>query len=334
MVDALPYLVDYPYGCTEQTLNRFLPTVITQKVLIGMNLDLKDIEKKAHEPERPGNRRRPKRAADWKRNNPPNPGVKDRNPVFDMDTVTEMTKDGVNKLTNMQLSDGGWGWFSGFGEQSYPHTTALVVHGLQIAKQNDVALVPGVLERGWNGSSISSRAGEDDQERAEQNPAVEGSRRRSRFARLHGPDRCEGPKRRHEGHGRIPLSRPHATQRLRQRHVRPGPVHNKEKPKLDMILQNISQYVVQDNENQTAYLKLPDEQLLVGLVWQRHRGDGVLPETAQPYRSQGRGRVADVPSISSTTASMPPTGTARATRRLVIEALADFIKASARTSRT
>ena len=25
-------LVDYPYGCTEQTLNRFLPTVITQKV--------------------------------------------------------------------------------------------------------------------------------------------------------------------------------------------------------------------------------------------------------------------------------------------------------------
>ncbi|MFG0295344.1 MAG: alpha-2-macroglobulin, partial [Maioricimonas sp. JB045] len=27
MVDALPYLVEYPYGCTEQTLNRFLPTV-------------------------------------------------------------------------------------------------------------------------------------------------------------------------------------------------------------------------------------------------------------------------------------------------------------------
>ena len=46
MVDALPYLVDYPYGCTEQTLNRFVPTVITQRVLLNMNLDLKDIEKK------------------------------------------------------------------------------------------------------------------------------------------------------------------------------------------------------------------------------------------------------------------------------------------------
>src|SRR5579884_1341570 len=41
MVDALPYLVDYPYGCTEQTLNRFLPTVVTQKVLISMGINLK-----------------------------------------------------------------------------------------------------------------------------------------------------------------------------------------------------------------------------------------------------------------------------------------------------
>src|SRR4029078_10993711 len=46
MVDALPYLVEYPYGCTEQTLNRFLPTVITQKVLLDMKLDLKDIKEK------------------------------------------------------------------------------------------------------------------------------------------------------------------------------------------------------------------------------------------------------------------------------------------------
>src|SRR5215471_12538470 len=46
MVDALPYLVEYPYGCTEQTLNRFLPTVITQRILLDMKLDLKEIQKK------------------------------------------------------------------------------------------------------------------------------------------------------------------------------------------------------------------------------------------------------------------------------------------------
>ena len=46
LVDALPYLADYPYGCTEQTLNRFLPTVITQKVLINLGVDLKAIHDK------------------------------------------------------------------------------------------------------------------------------------------------------------------------------------------------------------------------------------------------------------------------------------------------
>ena len=46
MVDALPYLADYPYGCTEQTLNRFLPTVITQNILLEMNLDLSAIRDK------------------------------------------------------------------------------------------------------------------------------------------------------------------------------------------------------------------------------------------------------------------------------------------------
>ena len=47
MVDALPYLVDYPYGCTEQTLNRFLPTVITQKILTDMGIDLAEVERNA-----------------------------------------------------------------------------------------------------------------------------------------------------------------------------------------------------------------------------------------------------------------------------------------------
>ena len=140
MVNALPYLVDYPYGCTEQTLNRFLPTVITQHVLINMGLDLKKIQEKQSNLNAQQIGDDAQRAAQWKRY--------DRNPVFDQDEVSRMVKDGVQSLTQMQLSDGGWGWFSGWQEQSYPHTTAVVVHGLQVAKDNDVAIVPGVLERG------------------------------------------------------------------------------------------------------------------------------------------------------------------------------------------
>ncbi|MEI6150411.1 MAG: alpha-2-macroglobulin family protein, partial [bacterium] len=139
MVDALPYLVDYPYGCTEQTLNRFLPTVTVQKVLKDMGLDLKAIRDKQTNlnAQEIGDDR--ERAAQWKRNNPPNPG-ESRNPVFDEAIVTDMAKQGLKALTAMQLSDGGWGWFSGWGEQSSAHTTATVVHGLQRAEANGVAI--------------------------------------------------------------------------------------------------------------------------------------------------------------------------------------------------
>src|SRR5207244_6476538 len=43
MLDALPYLVDYPYGCTEQTMSRFLPAAITAKTLRDLGLQPEDV---------------------------------------------------------------------------------------------------------------------------------------------------------------------------------------------------------------------------------------------------------------------------------------------------
>ena len=121
LVEALPYLADYPYGCTEQTLNRFVPGVITRRTLLEMGLNLKDIAAKRSNlnPQEIGDD--PKRAEDWKRAQ-----RKDYNPVFDEPTLDAMVSDGVNKLANQQIADGGWGWFSGFGERSWPHTTRSV----------------------------------------------------------------------------------------------------------------------------------------------------------------------------------------------------------------
>ncbi|MCO6044459.1 MG2 domain-containing protein [Aeoliella sp. ICT_H6.2] len=140
MVDALPYLINYPYGCTEQTLNRFLPAVITQQTLRQMGVDLKAIREKQTNlnPQELGDAG--ERAEQWKRYK--------ANPVFDEAELDKVVKAGVNRLTEMQLSDGGWGWFSGFGEYSSAHTTCTVVRGLLVARQNDVALVPGTLEKG------------------------------------------------------------------------------------------------------------------------------------------------------------------------------------------
>jgi hypothetical protein len=140
MVDALPYLADYPYGCTEQTLNRFLPTVITQRVLQKMGLDLARIKAKQTNlnPQEIGDDQA--RARQWRKSG--------ANPVFDEDAVAAMAASGVARLAGMQLADGGWGWFSGYGERSQPHTTALVVHGLQVALTNGVRIPAGMIDRG------------------------------------------------------------------------------------------------------------------------------------------------------------------------------------------
>ena len=54
------------------------------------------------------------------------------NPVFSQTEVNKIVAHGVTRLTNMQNPDGGWGWFSGGRGYSYSHTTAVVIHGLQV----------------------------------------------------------------------------------------------------------------------------------------------------------------------------------------------------------
>jgi len=252
MVDALPYLVEYPYGCTEQTLSRFLPTVIVQRILISKGIDLAEVQKKrtnlnAQEIGDDANR-----AQQWRRYN--------RNPVFDVDEVRRMVKDGVKALTEMQCSDGGWGWFSGWGEHSYPHTTAYVVHGLQIAQQNDVALVPGVLDRGVTWLTRY----QDEQIKALQH-ADEDPKHEKDWSWKRSADNLDafvymvlvdaGVK---SDAMRDYLYRDRTSLAVYSMAMYGLALEKQgEKDKLAMVLRNIGQYLQQDDENQTAWLNLP-----------------------------------------------------------------------------
>ena len=80
------------------------------------------------------------RAAQWKQ--------WQTNPVFDEVEMEKMVTAGVEKLMSMQNADGGWGWFFGYRESSWPHTTAVVVHGLLVAKQAGTAIPDAMLDRG------------------------------------------------------------------------------------------------------------------------------------------------------------------------------------------
>ncbi|CAN5297407.1 hypothetical protein BH10PLA2_BH10PLA2_38530 [soil metagenome] len=249
MVDALPYLVNSPHDSTDVTLARFLPTVITQNILLRLKLDLKAIQEQRTNlnAQEIGDDR--DRAKQWKRY--------DENPVFDVDEVRSLVRQGVAALSNMQLSDGGWGWFSGYGEYSSPHTTALVVHGFQLAKANDVALLPNVLEQGveWLKHYQAEQVRRLKNAPAQTQPWKGQADNLDALVYMVLVD--------------ADVADPEMLEFLYRDRTKLGvygmglyglALHKQgQAEKLAMILQNIDQFLVQDDENQTAYLKLPAE---------------------------------------------------------------------------
>ena len=94
MLDALPYLIDYPYGCTEQTMSRFLPAVITAKTLKDLGLKPEDIMGHLF-----GGIEATNAAATHPKGK------------HDLHELDEMTRQGLERLYDFQHSDGGWGWW-------------------------------------------------------------------------------------------------------------------------------------------------------------------------------------------------------------------------------
>jgi uncharacterized protein YfaS (alpha-2-macroglobulin family) len=248
MVDALPYLVSYPYGCTEQTLNRFLPTVITQQTLRRMGVDLDVIRNKRTNLNAQEIGDDQQRAGQWRRYR--------HNPVFDEDEVAAMVSAGVKRLAAMQLSDGGWGWFSGYGEHSYPHTTAMVIHGLQIALENRAAIPDAVIERGvqwlknYQAKEIErlmlwDRTKKKGKSRADNLDA---------FVYMVLTDEAfENKKMRNYLYRDRNSLAVYAKAMFGMALVKA-----EDSQKLAMIIKNIEQFLVRDDENQTAYLNLPN----------------------------------------------------------------------------
>ncbi|MCA8999824.1 MAG: alpha-2-macroglobulin, partial [Planctomycetaceae bacterium] len=241
-------------GCTEQTLNRFIPTVITQRILQGMGLDLAVIQEKRTNlnAQQIGDDR--ERAEQWK--------MYDRNPVFDEAEVTAMVEQGVKDLTAMQNSDGGWGWFSGFGEHSYPHTTAVVVHGLQLAQENDIAIVDGVVERGvaWLKDYQAKQVEllqeglrhEDDPKRKQPYKNTCSDLDAMVFSVLVDSEIVNQEMQRFLYRDRLKVSLLSQTLIGLALHE-VGAIDE-----CDMVIRNIDQFIKVDDENQTAFLDLPN----------------------------------------------------------------------------
>lgn len=112
LLPSLPYLIQYPYGCVEQTLSSFLPNVL-----------LADLVKRRMAPE-----------IEWKR----------------LTNLDHNIRDGVFRVYGYQLPNGGWGWWNpkDFGPECSPHTTGYALQGLATMKRLGYAVDEGVYRRG------------------------------------------------------------------------------------------------------------------------------------------------------------------------------------------
>jgi uncharacterized protein YfaS (alpha-2-macroglobulin family) len=161
MLDALPYLADYPYGCIEQTTSRFIPAVVVSKTLKDLGYDLNDLAERARQlaqqereaiagPLRPSAQVSPYSypAGRPGRLTPKVPEVSGRwhNPVFEPAQLASMVREGLGRIMQFQHSDGGWGWWP--GDSSDPYMTSYVLYGLLTARDAGHTVDAGMLSRG------------------------------------------------------------------------------------------------------------------------------------------------------------------------------------------
>ncbi|MCZ6873809.1 MAG: hypothetical protein O7G88_09800 [bacterium] len=128
MLDALPYLIDYPYGCTEQTLSRFLPAVIVTQTLQDLGIAPAAVMRKMFGGIEPAHAAKT------------HSGGKN-----DLAKLSDMVQRGLDRLYDFQHDDGSWGWWKRSDSDHF--MTAYVVWGLVLARQAGVDVKPQVIKR-------------------------------------------------------------------------------------------------------------------------------------------------------------------------------------------
>ncbi|MEA2163072.1 MAG: alpha-2-macroglobulin [Thermoanaerobaculia bacterium] len=131
MLDALPYLIDYPYGCTEQTMSRFLPAAIVARTLRGIGADPADIA---------GRMFGGIEASTASATHP-----KGKHDLAELDRITDA---GMKRLYDFQHDDGGWGWWK--EGSSDPWMTAYVIWGFAVARDAGLPIHAQAVDRAAN----------------------------------------------------------------------------------------------------------------------------------------------------------------------------------------
>ncbi len=164
-VQALPYLMEYPYECNEQTFSRYYANALashiansnpkiqevfnqwkSQDALIS-NLEKNQELKSIIIQETP-----------WLRDAQSETEQKKRIALlFDLNKMNNELQSALNKLKNNQMASGGWSWFNGGYENRY--ITQHIISGFGHLKQLNVIQNPSTMLRtGFDEASMISNA--------------------------------------------------------------------------------------------------------------------------------------------------------------------------------
>jgi len=109
-INALPYLLTYPYYCTEQITSRLLPAVFVHRILQNAKID--------------------------------------KSGLLETKQLVDVINDGIQRLNNQQHADGGWGWWIEYESDTF--LTAYAFLALSEAKMDNFTVADQTLKRAQN----------------------------------------------------------------------------------------------------------------------------------------------------------------------------------------
>ncbi|MFE8597462.1 alpha-2-macroglobulin family protein [Archangium violaceum] len=155
VLGALPYLVDYPYECTEQTLNRFVSTGIVSSLYdrypevakLAKSMSTRTTRFETWDAVDP-NRKMALEESPWlEEAQGGSSGELGLAKVLDPEVANAEREAALTKLRQAQLSSGAFPWWPG-GPPS-PYMTLYILHGLARASEHGVTLDPSMTRPAW-----------------------------------------------------------------------------------------------------------------------------------------------------------------------------------------
>jgi alpha-2-macroglobulin len=154
VLDSLPYLVDYPYECTEQTLNRFLSTGIAAALYdkypaveaMAREMSKRETRFETWDAVDP-NRKMALEETPWLELSQGGKEDLDLIKVLDPRVARAQRDQSLEKLRQAQLDSGAFPWWPG-GPPS-PYMTLYLLYGFAKASEFGIEVPRDMVEKGW-----------------------------------------------------------------------------------------------------------------------------------------------------------------------------------------